>query len=121
MNPSEGLGQELRRLRQGEGLTLRRLADAVGVSAAHLSDLEHNRRRPSDALLRKIARTLGRAGATYENLEQLSTGMDSDLREWVATTPGVRRLLRMVKESGQDPLEILPALQKVLARKTTGR
>jgi transcriptional regulator with XRE-family HTH domain len=117
MKPSEDLGQELRRLRQEEGLTLRRLADAVGVSAAHLSDLEHNRRRPSDALLRKIARTLRRTGANYERLEQLSTGMDPDLREWVATTPGVRRLLRAVKESGMDPLEILPKFERILARK----
>ncbi len=59
------LGQELRRLRQEAGLTLRGLAATLGVSAAHLSDIEHNHRRPSDDLLRKIARALRKAGATF--------------------------------------------------------
>ena len=115
------LGQEIRRLRKEAGITLRGLAATVAVSAAHLSDIEHNRRRPSDDLLRKIARALRKAGATYEFLDHLATGMDPDIREWAASTPGVRKLLRTLKESGQHPLDILPALEKVVGRKRVAK
>ncbi len=111
------LGQELRRLRQEAGLTLRGLAATLGVSAAHLSDIEHNHRRPSDDLLRKIARALRKAGATFDSLEPLATGLDPATREWAASTPGVRTLLRTLKQSGQQPLDILPALEKIVRRK----
>jgi transcriptional regulator with XRE-family HTH domain len=115
------LGQELRRLRKEAGLTLRGLAATVEVSAAHLSDIEHNRRRPSDELLRKLARALRKTGATFESLEHLATGLDPDTRAWAASTPGVRTLLRMLKQSGHHPLDILPALEKVVGRKRAGK
>ena len=115
------LGQELRRLRQEAGLTLRGLAATLGISAAHLSDIEHNRRRPSDDLLRRIARALRKVGGTFESLEHLATGLDPDTREWVASTPGIRKLLRILKQSGLDPLEILPAIERVIGRKKAGR
>lgn len=111
------LGQEIRRLRTEAGITLRGLAATVEVSAAHLSDIEHGRRRPSEALLRKIARALRKAGATFESLEHLATGLDADTREWAASTPGVRKLLRTLRQSGRHPLEILPVLEKAVRRK----
>ncbi len=111
------LGQELRRLRKEAGITLRGLAATVEVSAAHLSDIEHNRRRPSDDLLHKIARALRKTGATFESLETLATGLDPETREWAASTPGVRTLLRTLKQSGHQPLDILPALERVIGRK----
>jgi hypothetical protein len=90
-----------------------------------LSDIEHNRRRPSERLLRSIARELSGAGATFEDLEQLVTGIDPDLRDWVARTPGVRRLLRAVKDSGQAPNDLLQNLSKLTgaenARKSRSR
>ncbi|OGS41115.1 MAG: hypothetical protein A2506_11880 [Elusimicrobia bacterium RIFOXYD12_FULL_66_9] len=119
MNPSD-LGMEIRRLRKEAGLTLRGLAETLEVSAAHLSDIEHNRRRPSDDLLRRIARALRKAGATLEALEHLATGLDPETREWAASTPGVRKLLRALKQSGRHPLEILPAIEKAVGRKRPG-
>ncbi len=115
------LGEEIRRLRLEAGFTLRGLAGDLQVSAAHLSDIEHNRRRPSEGLLRKIALRLRQVGATYEALEQLISGLDTKTREWAATTPGARALLRRLLESDQDPQEIHRALEKLLGpgRKTT--
>jgi len=100
-------------------MTLRGLAATLEISAAHLSDIEHNRRRPSDDLLRKIARSLRKTGATFEALEHLATGLDPDTREWAASTPGVRKLLRTLRQSGQHPLDILPTLEKAVERKKT--
>jgi transcriptional regulator with XRE-family HTH domain len=110
------LGPEIRRFRLKAGLTLRGLARQLSISAAHLSDIEHDHRRPSDALLRKIAHALQDVGATFESLDLLVTGIDSDTREWVATTAGVRKLLRKVRESGTPLEEILPVLEKAVAR-----
>jgi transcriptional regulator with XRE-family HTH domain len=108
------LGQEITRLRLECGFTLRRLAARLEISAAHLSDIEHNHRRPSEKLLRRIARELRPAGATYDNLEEYVTGVDPGTREWIASTPGVRKLLKTVKESGRDPLKLLPVLEKAI-------
>jgi transcriptional regulator with XRE-family HTH domain len=108
------LGEEIRRLRLLAGFTLRGLAASLEVSAAHLSDIEHNRRRPSEKLLRKIADKLKKAGATYESLERLISGIDSKTREWAATTPGARALLRMLLEAKRDPQEIHRALEKLI-------
>jgi transcriptional regulator with XRE-family HTH domain len=110
------LGQELRRLRQEAGSTLRGLAATLDISPAHLSDIEHNRRRPSDELLRKIASALRKSGATFDALERLATGLDPDTREWAATTPGVRRLLRALKQSGRNPLDVLLLLEEIIGR-----
>lgn len=103
------------------GTSLRGLAIRLGVSAAHLSDIEHGRRRPSETLLRLIAHELRGVGADLDTLEGLVTGVDPDTRDWIASTPGVRKLLRTIQESGTHPADILSALEKVIAPKRTGR
>ena len=115
------LGEEIRRLRLRAGFTLRGLAANLDVSAAHLSDIEHNRRRPSEKLLRKIAAKLRNVGATYESLEQLLSGIDTKTREWAASTPGVRALLRRLLESDRDPQEIHRALEKLIGPRRKGK
>jgi transcriptional regulator with XRE-family HTH domain len=99
MNPPH-LGEEIRWLRLRAGFTLRGLASDLDVSPAHMSDIEHNRRRPSEKLLRKIALKLKGVGATYDSLEQLISGIDIKTREWAASTPGARALLRRLTGSG---------------------
>ena len=108
------LGQELRHLRLRAGIPLRGLAARLNISAAHLSDIEHNRRRPSEQLLRKIASELSDVGATFDSLEQLVTGLDPVTRDWIASTPGVRALLRAILDSGRSPREITLILEKSL-------
>jgi transcriptional regulator with XRE-family HTH domain len=95
-------------------MTLRGFAATLQISPAHLSDLEHNRRRPSEKLLRKIAHELREFGATFESLEELLTGIAPETREWAASTPGARALLRELLKLGQDPREIHRALQKLI-------
>jgi transcriptional regulator with XRE-family HTH domain len=118
---SAHLGEEIRRLRLHAGFTLRGLAADLGVSAAHLSDIEHNRRRPSEKLLRKIADKLRKVGATYDSLERLTSGIDTETREWAASTPGARALLRRLLEADIDPQEIHRALEKLIGPKRRER
>lgn len=111
------LGEEIRRLRLQAGYTLRGLAVELEVSAAHMSDIEHSRRRPSEKLLHKIADKLRTTGATYASLEKLLSGIDARTREWAAETPGSRALLHRLLEAEVDPQEIQHALEKLLGRK----
>ena len=113
MKPAS-LGQEIQRLRLRAGMTLRGLARRLDISAPHLSDIERDRRRPSEKLLRSLAGELAVAGASFESLELLVTGVDSATRDWVASTPGVRALLRRIAESERSPQEVMVAMEKFL-------
>lgn len=53
------LGQVLRKKREILGLTQRELARQLGVKSSHVTYLESDRRRPSLALLARIADVLG--------------------------------------------------------------
>jgi hypothetical protein len=64
-----------------------------------------------------ISQELRAAGATFDTLEELVTGIDPETRDWVASTPGVRKLLRAIRQSGHSPNDILRSLEKVLVRK----
>ena len=118
------LSLEIRLMREQSGYSLRALGSRLGVSAAHLSDIEHDRRRPSEKLLRGIAHELRQTGTTFEALEARLTGIDARTVEWAAITPGARTLFRRVRESGLRPLDLLRALEKIitsLGRRPRGR
>jgi transcriptional regulator with XRE-family HTH domain len=110
MKTAHTLGGKIQSLRTEAGLTLRGFALKVEISAAFLSDIERDRRRPSEAVLRRIAKQL--PGTTYEELDALSTTLEQDLQRMVAETPEARQLLRTVFESKRDPREVLRELQK---------
>ena len=120
MNMQRSLGQEIRRLRTEEGHTLRKFAELLEISAAYLSDIEHDRRRPPEKLLQRIAQALRGVGASYRALERLDTRLDAETRVWANSTPGVREMLRMVRETGRDPRELLRELEEE-AEKRKGR
>jgi transcriptional regulator with XRE-family HTH domain len=108
---SRTLGPEIRRLRTAAGFTLRDFAKKLGISAAYQSDIEHDRRRPPDPLLRKMVELLAHVGARYEALEELDTRMDPEIRVWANATPGVREMLRKMRDSGRDPREVIRELE----------
>jgi len=120
--PADTLGEEIGRLRAKAGYTLRKFAtDYLAVSAAHLSDIEHNRRRPSKELIEKIAKHLKHVGATYEALDRLNSRLEPEIQRWVYDEPAARQLLRKVKDSGQDPRDVLRKLERVLKEKDRDR
>lgn len=110
--PAETLGLEILRLRTLADFGLRAFAEKIDVSPAFVSDIEHDRRRPSEEVLRRIAKELKHVGATYEALDQLNSRLDRDLQAWVSKNPSVRQMLRQVKQSGRDPKDILRKLEQ---------
>jgi transcriptional regulator with XRE-family HTH domain len=61
------LGQHLRGLREKNRISLRQLAAKVRITAPYLSDIELDRRHPSDRVLVELARALH---APVEDLRQ---------------------------------------------------
>jgi transcriptional regulator with XRE-family HTH domain len=53
------LGQQLRALRKGRGLTLQQLADLTDLSRTYISQIETGTANPSVATLKKVADVLG--------------------------------------------------------------
>ena len=96
---------------------MRQLAAQLGIkSAAHLSDIEHGRRMPSDDLLKKIASVLARVGASYEELRSLDYRLDPGTRDWVQENPGVGRMLREARESGVNSDDLLDKMRDILRK-----
>lgn len=117
------LGSEIRRLRADAGETLRGFARSIGVSAPHLSDIEHDRRRPSKEVLEKIVQKLAHVGATYEALDKLDARLDAESQLLASENPEVKMMLRTVKElqdSGRPLSEVLKNLEAML-KKGKGR
>ncbi len=59
MKQTKSLGKVLKERRTQLGLTQRVLADQVGIKGSHVAYIESGRRRPSLALLERIATALG--------------------------------------------------------------
>lgn len=108
------LGSEIRRLRLEADITLRKFAKTVSVTAAHMSDIEHGRRLPSQDLLGRIAKALSSVGTTLEDLQRLDARLGKDLEDWVQLNPDAKQLLREVRSSGKPVSEILDELRKSL-------
>lgn len=114
----ETLGQAIRRLRMEAGYTLRGFSELLGISAAHQSDIEHDRRKPSEKVLQNTAKHLRKVGATFESLRALDVRLEAELQDMVKTTPEVGQLLRQVRESGRSPRDVLRDLQRYLERQS---
>lgn len=108
------LGQAIKQKRLAADYTLRAFAELIKISAAHQSDIEHGRRMPSEAVLRRTAAALKKVGASYDEFLALDGRLGDDLQDMIQSTPEIGQLLRQVKASGRDPREILRQLQENL-------
>lgn len=113
---ASSLGQAIKQKRLAADYTLRAFAEMIQISAAHQSDIEHGRRMPSEAVLRRTAEVLKKVGATYEEFLALDSRLGEDLQGMIQSTPEIGQLLRQVKDTGRDPREILRRLQESLRK-----
>lgn len=119
---NETLGRTIRRLRLEAEYTLRGFAELVDISAAYQSDIEHDRRVPTEDVLRRISKVLARkVRVTYDELRDLSVRIDDELQQLVQSTPEIGRLLREVKQSGRPARDVLRELQEQLQREREER
>lgn len=113
----ETLGQAIRRLRLAADYKLREFATLIELSAAYLSDIEHDRRIPTEDVLGNIAKVLGkRVKVTYEELRSQSTRLETDLQRMVQQNPEVGQLLREVRQTGRPARDVIRELQEHLRK-----
>ena len=103
---TENLGSYLRELREQRGLSLRKFAIRLGVSAAHLVDLEKDRRSPSPELLQRVADELDVPMAIFD---QFSFALPKSVRDWIDQNPVLGRALNLFTKL-DNPQETLSML-----------
>ncbi len=103
------LGERIRELREEQDISLRELAGKIGVSAAFMSDVELNRRYPSDKHLRAIARHLRTALA---DLRQYDTRPPvKELRKAALSDPRYGFAFRQMMDKQVSAREILEFIE----------
>jgi transcriptional regulator with XRE-family HTH domain len=85
------LGERVRDLRRGRGLTLNELAELAGVSRAMISKLERGEKNPTLVVAAKLAEGLGVTLSRLAGIEE---------RREVAVVPRERRMIMRDPETG---------------------
>lgn len=108
------LGDVIREARTEQGHKLRPFAKVLGISPTHLSDVEHNRRVPSDGVLEEIAKQLG---LDFDELMNLAGKLGDEIEQFAQQRPEAAALFRKVSSArpSSDVLKQLDAaLEKLL-------
>lgn len=105
------MGPFIRQQREARGLSLRAFAALLGISAAHQSDIEHGRRRPSPELMGRMAEALE---VDIQELKVRDARMSEELKQWMEENPSVVHLLHQVRDRDAAEL-LLRAWQKAQA------
>jgi transcriptional regulator with XRE-family HTH domain len=87
------LGQQIQDARKRRDKTLRELAREIDVAPSYLSDIENNKRNPSDEVLKKIANNLHES---FEGLKKFDIRID--FKELVKQQPEAAVLFRKMME-----------------------
>jgi transcriptional regulator with XRE-family HTH domain len=107
---NDSLGKRIRELRETKDLSLRDLAKKINVSAAFLSDVELERRYPSEDKLLLLATELG---VPTEDLRRFDTRVPvKALQEASRRDPTVGMALRSILKSGISFDELNEIAQK---------
>ncbi|HEV2692706.1 MAG TPA: helix-turn-helix transcriptional regulator [Verrucomicrobiae bacterium] len=94
------MGQRLRELREGAGLSLREVAKAAKISAPFLSDVELGRRFPTNETLALIAQKLSASAADLKKHDHRSSL--ADLKRFAEGSPSLAAAVRAIVEEVQS-------------------
>lgn len=103
-----GVIQEAR----GDRFKLRELARLLEISPTHLSDIENNRRAPSEELLVQFSKHLD---LDLDELLARAGRVPGDTRRYIERVPEAVKLFRKVSAHGLQPSE-LRQLEKTVER-----
>ena len=108
------LGETLRGHREAcaaedrRGFSVRSLAARLGVSATYLSGLERGQQRPTETLLRQLARELG---IEPEPLLALARRVPEDVSSAIAARPALAEAVRALRDLPDD--DLLRAVRRI--------
>ncbi len=104
------LGDRVRAARVDAGLSLRELARRLAKTPSYLSDIEHDRRVPSEAVLKVLSRELG---LDFEVLMGLAGRFGEQAERYLKRSPAATTLLRRISESGLGDKELSDLIKRV--------
>ena len=90
----KNLGERIRELRDEKDLSMRELAKRAGISSAYLSDIEFDKRHPSDDVMHRLADALD---TTFKELKEYDTRTAvEEMKQRVSKDPRLGFALRRV-------------------------
>lgn len=104
------LGEKLRAARVAKGLGLRELAREAGIAPSYLSDIEYDRRVPSESVLETLSRLLD---LDYESMAAAAGRLGDEADRYLRREPAARMLLRRAQESNLGDRELRNLIAEV--------
>lgn len=111
------LGEYVRQARKRSQRTLRELAQALGITPSYLSDIENDRRVPSQEVLEGLAKHLR---LDLDELLARAGRLDPQTQAYLKRSPAAVRLLRRVaarRLSEADLEELQQRVERLAQRK----
>jgi len=96
INEVKTLGTMIRDVRVQTGLSLRGLAKQLGITPSYQSDIENDRRVPSEDVLKKIAESLG---LEFEELMASAGRLGDCVERYLRRQPVAGTLFRRLSET----------------------
>src|SRR6266542_855539 len=106
----ETLGDRIRGRRVELSLGLRALAGDLGVSPSYVSDIENDRRVPSEEVLKAIGTRLG---LDYDDLMALAGRFGDEADRYMRRTPAAGALFRRLSERGFSDDRVRKILRQI--------
>ena len=113
-NIPQTFGDLVRDARVAAELSLRELARRIEATPSYLSDIENNRRVPSEDVLRRIAKALK---LDFEDLVVRAGRIGSEAERLARRSPDAARLFRMAPNLGDEQLRKLREQAEKMIRK----
>lgn len=104
------LGDVVREGRAAKGIKLRELARRLDVTPSYVSDIENNRRVPSEEVLARIATELD---LDYGDLVARAGRLGSDAERYMRQTPVATTLFRRISEERLTEDELRQLMERV--------
>jgi transcriptional regulator with XRE-family HTH domain len=112
--PDATLGAQIREARLHVGLSLRGLAEKIKRAPSYLNDIEHNRRVPSEPVIKAICTVLD---LDEDRLLAAAGRMGEGAEEFMKSNPTAGVLLRTVSGAGlgeRDLRKLLEQAEKMI-------
>jgi transcriptional regulator with XRE-family HTH domain len=115
--PGQSLGEVVRRKRIEVNISLRDLAKKLELAPSYLSDIENNRRVPSEDVLQRLAAELG---LKVDDLMARAGRFGDDAERYIKQHPAAGVLFRRISDKrlqDGDLKKLLSSVEKMGAKK----
>lgn len=110
MNSSQTLGECIRDARVAKKLSLRDVTSVLEIAPSYLSDIENDRRVPSEDVLRSLSKHLD---LDFDDLMARAGRLGDKAERYLKRTPAAGVLFRRISESNLAPEQVERLVKQV--------